>query len=550
MTIKCSSLTPEACIDKSSSAELSEAINSMYNWYYHASLCLVFLSDVPTPEDDTMSMDWISKFNRSRWLTRGWTLQELLAPKSLQFYSKDWKLIPTEQGDWSLMQEISRRTGIPAKAIQGFEPSRWSIAQRMSWAGTRQTTRLEDRAYSLLGIFDVVMPLLYGEGKRAFQRLQEEILKTTNDHSIFCWKAEHTAPSFCTWRGLLARSPSEFKHVGDIRELFLFDNPDQPVQLTSKGLQMQVYLRPFKALGTTWEPESREFLALFNCFRADSRNNCGIWIRRIHDDVYVRVKSHMLAEVNIKKIQDEIFKYEYSHISVKPNLKNTKWRKCDICPRILGYHFLTDFLDSRTVLEIFPDNIYDSYAALFPFNMDSPSLEVPEARCKVKLASGCNIEITVRFDPRESFGSGSIESSAKSEMCNWIRSQCCEWKISGSSCDRHEMIVSSWIELNNEDNAIICVELIESESRHNDKENDLVRMSAMNYLASGPISEDFPRQNTSIPALILFEAPSLPAVLDAELVQHMQPFVPPYSSKDTASSLSDISILHQSSTSK
>ena len=163
------------CIDKSSSAELSEAINSMYQWYRESHVCYVYLSDVP-------DMD---HFHRSRWFTRGWTLQELMAPRFVDFYSADWEEL-CNKSDYK--HQIATITGIEEDAIAGsLQPERYTIGVRMSWAAKRTTKRIEDMAYSLLGICGVNMPLLYGEGTRAFQRLQEEILKTTEDYSLFAW---------------------------------------------------------------------------------------------------------------------------------------------------------------------------------------------------------------------------------------------------------------------------------------------------------------------------------------------------------------------------
>ncbi|KAF2161449.1 hypothetical protein M409DRAFT_37552, partial [Zasmidium cellare ATCC 36951] len=167
------------CIDKKSSAELSEAINAMFAWYKAAVECYAYLSDV----DWTSSMDLLGK---SRWFTRGWTLQELLAPKQVLFYDSNWHFMGTKIG---LAPMLSTVTGIDIEVLR--HPERIfqvNVAQRMSWASQRQTTRSEDIAYCLLGIFDVHMALLYGEGgKKAFFRLQLEIIKSSNDDSIFAW---------------------------------------------------------------------------------------------------------------------------------------------------------------------------------------------------------------------------------------------------------------------------------------------------------------------------------------------------------------------------
>ncbi|KAJ0301670.1 hypothetical protein COL516b_007646 [Colletotrichum fioriniae] len=173
------------CIDKTSSTELSEAINSMYQWYNESSTCYAYLEDVQQG-DDPSSFD--SQFCDSRWFTRGWTLQELLAPKTVEFFDAAWKNLGTRS---SLAPKIESITSIPTDFLERNEeyPAIHSakIAMRMSWAARRQTTRVEDIAYSLLGIFDVNMPLLYGEGERAFERLQIEIMKQSSDDSILAW---------------------------------------------------------------------------------------------------------------------------------------------------------------------------------------------------------------------------------------------------------------------------------------------------------------------------------------------------------------------------
>ena len=170
------------CIDKTSSEELSEAINSMFTWYRDASVCYSFLEDVSSglsPRAD------LSGFRTSRWFTRGWTLQELIAPRNVIFLSLDWQIIGTKE---SLADVTESITGIPtAVLVHQTRLREVSVARRMSWASRRITTRVEDEAYSLMGIFDINMPTLYGEGSRAFLRLQEEILKRIPDGSLFAW---------------------------------------------------------------------------------------------------------------------------------------------------------------------------------------------------------------------------------------------------------------------------------------------------------------------------------------------------------------------------
>ena len=151
------------CIDKADSVKLGEAINSMFQWYSKASECYVYLSDVPAEERD-VSREHGSKFFSSRWFQRGWTLQELLAPKRLRFYDQGWELLGTKGQMGGAIEQI---TGIPRAFLLGwFGLHEASVAQRMSWAAGRVTKRKEDIAYSLLGIFGVMMPMIYGEGTK------------------------------------------------------------------------------------------------------------------------------------------------------------------------------------------------------------------------------------------------------------------------------------------------------------------------------------------------------------------------------------------------
>lgn len=165
------------CIDKSSSAELSEAINSMYRWYSNAAVCCVYLSDVPVLRSNQICSDesFERQFMGSKWFTRGWTLQELLAPQYVKFYGRSWDFLGDKR---SLTRPICKATGV-SEAVLGWQIplADVDIPTRISWVERRETSRVEDLAYSLLGIFDINMPLLYGEGIKALYRLQEEILK-------------------------------------------------------------------------------------------------------------------------------------------------------------------------------------------------------------------------------------------------------------------------------------------------------------------------------------------------------------------------------------
>ncbi|GAB1314718.1 hypothetical protein MFIFM68171_04928 [Madurella fahalii] len=240
------------CIDKTSSAELSEAINSMFKWYRASQVCYVYLSDVPDwdmtagkkrrhPDDDNNEeSDVPPALRQSRWFRRGWTLQELLAPTHVVFYSSSWTRIGTKA---NLKTPLSQITGIPADYLTGHKPV-WmaSVAKRMSWMAKRATTRIEDMAYSMLGIFDIYMPLLYGEGSRAFLRLQEEIIKTTDDHSIFCWEWDRALVDD-RWASVLAPCPAVFSNAGEYMPTSWEDDAEvTPYNISNAGLSIRLPL--------------------------------------------------------------------------------------------------------------------------------------------------------------------------------------------------------------------------------------------------------------------------------------------------------------------
>jgi len=199
------------CIDKRSSAELSEAINSMYRWYENAGVCYAYLHDVPDPLFPTAGnlMRYFGFNAWPEWFSRGWTLQELIAPSNVQFFNKNWKSIGDKR---TLAPTLASITRIPEDILtHGFCGNRPCVAQIMSWAANRRTTRVEDRAYSLMGLLEVNMPMLYGEGKKAFHRLQLEIIRTSNDQSIFAWDCINHKTG-----NILADDPGSFWLCGEM----------------------------------------------------------------------------------------------------------------------------------------------------------------------------------------------------------------------------------------------------------------------------------------------------------------------------------------------
>ncbi|KAF2181607.1 kinesin light chain 1 [Zopfia rhizophila CBS 207.26] len=171
------------CINKADHIELQDAINSMFRWYQNATRCYVYLSDALATEQEASSgfseFTWEPAFRASRWFTRGWTLQELLAPRAVKFFSREGKPLGDKR---TLEQQIHEITGIAILALRGTPLYEFDVEERLSWVKDRRTTRKEDKAYSLLGIFDIYMPLIYGEGEEnAFKRLRKKIDKSAKD---------------------------------------------------------------------------------------------------------------------------------------------------------------------------------------------------------------------------------------------------------------------------------------------------------------------------------------------------------------------------------
>ncbi|KAK3050071.1 hypothetical protein LTR09_008726 [Extremus antarcticus] len=266
------------CIDKSSSSELGEAINSMYKWYQEAAVCYIYLADLDgcpklTDADILRSGDsadkryWGALFRESRWFRRGWTLQELIAPNKLCFFDKSWNFIGTLK---DLAATVSDITNIHLSMLRNEnKPEDFSIAQRMSWAAHRETTRVEDRAYSLLGVLDITISIRYGEGSQAFTRLQEAIIARDADQSIFAWEKplireedvymKERRGSYLwndpAWTQLLAPSPDAFAQARNIVPSMY---ASLPYRMTNLGLYI-----------TSFVPELEEHGIILNCHYKD-----------------------------------------------------------------------------------------------------------------------------------------------------------------------------------------------------------------------------------------------------------------------------------------
>ncbi|KAK3949794.1 HET domain-protein [Pseudoneurospora amorphoporcata] len=318
------------CINKQSSAELTEAINSMWAWYRGATVCFAFLDDlepVPVPVSDdggsnvgsnvsastgsrtgstTSShtqaerMDHLShdekvrRFGACYWFTRGWTLQELIAPSKMGFYNSNWEFVGEKPALKHVLAEITQisESVLENSALLPTIPA----AQRMSWASSRVTTRPEDMAYCLLGIFDVQIPLLYGEGEKAFIRLQEEIIKETNDFSLFAWKTGRgSATQHQKHWGILAPSPKEFASCRDIE---VWGNPlyNAECLITSKGLRITPAPGDGLRSGSSrFKNVEGTYILDLGCYHRSQKDKAiGVFLQQHGSDLYCRVMPEIL----------------------------------------------------------------------------------------------------------------------------------------------------------------------------------------------------------------------------------------------------------------
>ncbi|KAK5081690.1 maturation of 5S rRNA [Lithohypha guttulata] len=405
------------CIDKSSSAELSEAINSMFRWYANASQCYVYMVDVisetESSVDDFTIQPWEelfpvlgydtpvpvveAQFCQSEWFRRGWTLQELLAPRDLLFFDHYWTYLGRKA---TLTRLIHKATAIDTNVLlYKSKLLTYSVAQRMSWAANRTTTRPEDIAYSLLGIFDVNMPLLYGEGEKAFLRLQHAILESSDDESLFAWTGVDEGGS-----GLLALSPSQFAQSGNVLSR-PFRDPHRPAySMTNKGISIQLdfmpyntytYLVPLRcgmmiSFGNTWLA-----LAIVLC-----KTMSGIQYRRVsgEDADLVLVEGYTYGSVTVP-VSDQhwqtdtrlscVYWNRYHadlrsiYVSQTPLRLRSGWGSCRIVVRNSLLHF-TDLLPVPVARpEPFADGV-----VLFPF---SPGARVAKTLTATQYQNGHQI---------------------------------------------------------------------------------------------------------------------------------------------------------------
>ena len=305
------------CIDKRSSAELTEAINSMYKWYWEAATCYAYLADVAISSNEHQHVQGSSKtqlhddLEKSRWFTRGWTLQELLAPVFVEFYAHDWQRLGSRT---KLVDRLVRATNIEKRFLLDRELIFGaSIATKFSWASLRQTTRAEDMAYCLLGLVDVNMPMLYGEGHKAFYRLQLEVIKHQKDHTIFAWSSQkhHSLISTST---ILAPSPAAFETSARFHPI-VTHRPAAALtfEMTNNGLRLSL---PCIIIG------QERIIAIFDC-ENENGDRLGIWLERSEGDNYRRPSSSDPSPMKARDIDDaESLEFYVEAIAQVPEKKH------------------------------------------------------------------------------------------------------------------------------------------------------------------------------------------------------------------------------------
>jgi len=367
------------CINKSSSAEVSEAINSMFNWYRWANVCYAYIHDADDTGED---------FSLSEWFRRGWTLQELIAPSNVVFYSSGWKKL----GDKATMaKRLGEITGINEDILRGSKSVQdVSIAERMSWAACRNTLRPEDTAYCLLGIFDVNMPMLYGEGSKAFIRLQEEILRNSEDQSLFAWEASKESAEQSPFRGLFAASPAEFKDSQNIAPFLTLSALQIPMTPTNRGIPLTSILSPESIRDGPTESSRRNttganrrvLLMGLNCHKLRNEDQIlGIELVSRGGDQYLRTNPHKLfncsqqgstttvyvakyaANKNLDPVPDAERQHAFYFHRLPPNIK-----VCEVLPESASDVFtpthnilqIGDWVKDKAVIRLETDSSSES----------------------------------------------------------------------------------------------------------------------------------------------------------------------------------------------
>jgi hypothetical protein len=370
-------------INKDSSAELTEAINSMYRWYERAEVCYVFLTDLPA------SASVENALHTCRWFTRGWTLQELIAPGNVYFFDQEWKYRGSKI---DLVEILSAITGIDIGVLRNeTDIATLAVAQRMSWAAHRETTRIEDTAYCLLGLFNVNMPLLYGEEEKAFRRLQEEIIKSIADYSIFAWSwpdigAQHNLV-FC---GILAQSPLFFRYCQTVKRHATHGRTE--FSITNTGIKTQA-----RILNERIPVGGHRYILQLDCID-DTRWPLGIRLRKCGPDQYIReqpwnvlicTRYHQADVVKERYLLSDLPAFRGYHTVVSPQLWDIGTFVKQTRHSVLQVHTPQEM----GIWSASPLATFDDEDMLFFVSEDSDSAQTDREFCALRLAANISFEL-------------------------------------------------------------------------------------------------------------------------------------------------------------
>lgn len=442
------------CIDKGSSAELSEAINSMFKWYQQSSICYVYLKDFEVPGGEqslgfqrhaqVTLLVGNKDFCSSRWFNRGWTLQELIAPRNAVFFDKNWigfgsrddalfaaicdrtRILPqvftsrhcmcpsiSHSGTLSLLRN-GKCKGCNAKDNLPDILGSLNAAVIMNWAANRATTRIEDMSYSLIGLFNINLPLLYGEGDKAFMRLQSAILARNNDHSLLLWreKPERDEATFSR-PGCLSRSPKGFETAPPIvpqREYYDFDNEMvprlavgladsmEPVELSETVLKVTLWICPCR-VGYPFGDNSDEgpgitddwALAILNCHSAsDYLVRPAILLSHMGADLYRRIACDSIFLVNPRRMHQNPAATTLSVYHRNPNTEDNESNWTAI------QHASTARCVQKSVkLLVRPSG--PSLLRSAPRGLDSTTSSIDAVCCVINQPPRCNYSLTTNM---------------------------------------------------------------------------------------------------------------------------------------------------------
>lgn len=281
------------CIDKSSSAELTEAINSMFKWYRKSLRCYVYLSDASNVSSRSSSDEIMTAIQECRWFQRAWTLQELLAPFTVHFYSSSWAFIGTKA---TLRTIICQCSKIDETALYLWKPRKFCVSQIMQWAETRESTRIEDHAYSLMGLFEINMPIIYGEGLKAFQRLQEHILKQSTDHTLLAhFHTNCIAPSA---KLFWASEPIAYQEYVEKAEMV---HADFSCSITPQGVKLWAHI--IKQHTKAYHGKDGNHLAVLRCSPRDQPSKLyALPLRHLWHNEYQKTRVLRLLTIDITEL--------------------------------------------------------------------------------------------------------------------------------------------------------------------------------------------------------------------------------------------------------